>query len=91
MPAVFLIVGDIASDVICSAIDTTRPMVDDGVVDDVAVGIDNIKCESVPQDFGKPIAASAAKTLDYFLPFTVIREPRYEVQYCPPELLTLRC
>jgi hypothetical protein len=48
MPAIFLIIGDITSNVICSTIDTTRPMVDDGVVDDVAIGIDNIKCKSVP-------------------------------------------
>jgi hypothetical protein len=91
MPAIFLIVGDIASDVIRSAIDTTCPMVDDGVVDDVTIGIDNIECKSVPQSFGKPIATSTAKTLDDFLSFTVIREPRYEVQYCLPEFLTLRC
>ena len=91
MPTIFLIIGDIASDVICSAIDTTRPMVDDGVVDDVTIGIDNIECKSIPQDFGKPIAASAAKALDDFLSFAVIRESRYEVQYCLPEFLTLRC
>ena len=91
MPAILLIVGDIASDVICSTIDTTRPMVDDGIVDDVTVGIDNIERKSVPQDFGKPVAASTAKALDDFLSFAIIREPRYEVQYCLPEFLTLRC
>lgn len=91
MPTIFLIIGDITSNVICSAIDTTRPMVDDGVVDDIAVGIDNIECESVPQGFGKPVATSTAKALDDFLSFAIIREPRYEVQYCLPELLALRC
>ena len=88
MPAVFFIVGDIAGNVVNAVVNAASPVVDDRVVDDVAVGIDDFD-KSVPQDFGKPVAASATKTFDNFLSFAVIREPRYEVQYCLPKLLAL--
>lgn len=90
MPAIFFIVGDITGNVVNAVVNATSPVIDDGVIDKVARGVNDLECESVEQGFGKPIAASAAKALNNFLPFTTIREPRYEVQYCLPEFLTLR-
>ncbi len=87
MPAIFLIVGNIAGNVVNAVVNTASPVVDDGVIDEVAGGIDNLECESVEQSFGKPVAASAAKALDDFSTFTIIREPRYEVQNCLPKPL----
>ena len=89
MPAIFLIVGDIAGNVVNAVVNAASPVVDDGIVDEVTGLINDLECESVEQGFGKPVAASAAKALDNFLPFAIIREPRYEVQHCLPELLAL--
>ena len=91
MPAIFLIVGDIAGNVVNAVVNAASPVVDDGVIDKVAGCIDDLECESVEQGFGKPVAASAAKALDNFLSFAIIREPRYEIQNCLPKLLALRC
>ena len=90
MPAIFLIVGDISGNVVNAVVNAASPVVDDGIIDEVAGSIDDLECESVEQGFGKPVTASTAETFDNFSSFTIIRESRYEVQYRLPKFLALR-
>ena len=81
MPVIFLIVGNVAGDIIDSIIDSARPMIDDRVIYNVTVGIYDFESESVKQGFGKPVATSTAKALDNFLSLAIIRESRYELHH----------
>jgi hypothetical protein len=54
-------------------------MVDDGVIQHSAFFC--VETESIPQDIGKPVAATTAKRVNNFLPFSVIRESRYELHH----------
>jgi hypothetical protein len=93
MPLIFLIVGNIASDIVNTIINTAGPMIDDRVINciNLASGVNRlIETEAVPKDFGKPVATSATESVNHFLPFAVIREFRYELQNHLPSLQLFR-
>ena len=78
LPFVF-ITRDDASDVIDNAINLASPMINNGIVQHGAFF--RVKCKTIPQYIGKPIATTAAKRVDNFLSRAVIRESRYEFHH----------
>ena len=93
MPMIFLIVSNIAGNIVNTIVNTASPMINNGVINRInfTSGVNRfIKTEAIPKDFGKPIAASVAKSINYFCFLPLIREPRYELQNCLPSLQLLR-